>query len=295
MKIIRRKSELRDLTNSWRQTGETIGVVLTMGALHEGHLSLVKAAHSRADRVIVTIFVNPRQFNNPEDLAKYPKTEDSDARILGPLEIDVLYIPETEEIYPAGFSTTVSVSGVSNGLCGGDRPGHFDGVATVVTKLLLQTDADCTFFGEKDYQQLQVVRRVVADLDLKTEIVACPTVRESDGLAMSSRNLRLGTEAREVSPVIGRVLESAVNVIGQGGNVAQALETARQALLVAGFDEVDYFELRSDPDLQPLVKLDRPGRLFVAAWLNGVRLIDNTPVKAGSHAPTSSEKMPEPA
>ena len=293
MKIIRRKSELRDLTNGWRRAGDTIGVVLTMGALHEGHLSLVKAAHSRADRVIVTIFVNPRQFNNPEDLAKYPKTEDSDARILGPLEIDVLYIPEPEEIYPAGFSTTVSVSGVSDGLCGGDRPGHFDGVATVVTKLLLQTDADCTFFGEKDYQQLQVVRRVVADLDLKTEIVACPTVRESDGLAMSSRNLRLGTEAREVSPVIGRVLENAANVIGQGGNVAQALETARQALLAAGFDNVDYFELRSDPDLQPLMSADRPGRLFVAAWLDGVRLIDNTPVKAASHAPTSAERMPQ--
>ena len=239
MKIIRRKSELRDLTNTWRRAGDTIGVVLTMGALHDGHLSLVKAAHSRADRVIVTIFVNPRQFNNPEDLAKYPKTEDNDARILGPLAIDVLYIPEPEEMYPTDFSTTISVSGVSAGLCGGDRPGHFDGVATVVTKLLLQTDADCTFFGEKDYQQLQVVRRVVADLDLKTEIVACPTVREDDGLAMSSRNLRLGKESREVAPVIGRVLESAANVIGQGGNVAQALQTSRQALLVAGFDDVD--------------------------------------------------------
>ncbi len=294
MKTIRRKSELRDLTNSWRRAGETIGVVLTMGALHDGHLSLVKAAHSRADRVIVTIFVNPRQFNNPEDLAKYPKTEDNDARILGPLAIDVLYIPEPEEMYPTDFSTTISVSGVSAGLCGGDRPGHFDGVATVVTKLLLQTDADCTFFGEKDYQQLQVVRRVVADLDLKTEIVACPTVREDDGLAMSSRNLRLGKESREVAPVIGRVLESAANVIGQGGNVAQALQTSRQALLVAGFDDVDYFELRSDPNLQPLMSADRPARLFVAAWLNGVRLIDNTPVKAASHAPIEAGRIPEP-
>ncbi len=247
MKIIRRKSELRDLTKNWHQTGDTIGVVLTMGALHDGHLSLVKAALSRADRVIVTIFVNPRQFNNPEDLAKYPKTEDSDARILGPLEIDVLYIPEPEEIYPTDFSTTISVSGVSAGLCGGDRPGHFDGVATVVTKLLLQTDADFTFFGEKDFQQLQVVRRVVADLDLKTEIVACPTVREDAGLAMASRNLRLEPQARNVAPGLGRALDDAANAIARGESVAQALDTARQTLRAAGFDAVDYFELRGDP------------------------------------------------
>lgn len=295
MKIIRRKSDLQDLTGCWRRAGETIGVVLTMGALHDGHLSLVKAARRRADRVIVTIFVNPRQFNNPEDLAKYPKTEDNDARILSPLEIDVLYVPEPKEIYPAGFSTTISVSGVSEGLCGGDRPGHFDGVATVVTKLLLQTDADYTFFGEKDYQQLQVVRRVVADLDLKTEIVACPTVREDDGLAMSSRNLRLGSEYRQTASVIGRALENAANAISGGGNVAQALETARQALLVAGFDAVDYFELRSDPDLLPLVTADQPGRLFVAAWLNGVRLIDNLPVQAESGAQIAPAKSVEPA
>ncbi|OAN75783.1 pantoate--beta-alanine ligase [Sulfitobacter sp. EhC04] len=294
MRIIRRKSELRDLTKSWHRAGETIGVVLTMGALHDGHLSLVKAARSRADRVIVTIFVNPRQFNNPEDLAKYPKTEDNDARMLGPLDIDVLYVPEAEEIYPTGFSTTISVSGVSDGLCGDDRPGHFDGVATVVTKLLLQTDADCTFFGEKDYQQLQVVRRVVADLDLKTEIVACPTVREDDGLAMSSRNLRLGAAAREMAPVIGRVLESAASTIRQGGNVAQALTTASQALMAAGFDAVDYFELRSDPDLQPMAAASRPGRLFVAAWLNGVRLIDNLPVQVELRASADARKTVEP-
>lgn len=294
MKIIRRKSELRDLTKSWRRAGETIGVVLTMGALHDGHLSLVKAARSRADRVIVTIFVNPRQFNNPEDLAKYPKTEDNDARMLGSLDIDVLYVPEAEEIYPTGFSTTISVSGVSDGLCGDDRPGHFDGVATVVTKLLLQTDADCTFFGEKDYQQLQVVRRVVADLDLKTEIVGCPTVREDDGLAMSSRNLRLGAAAREMAPVIRRVLESAASTIRQGGNVAQALTTASQALMAAGFDAVDYFELRSDPDLQPMAAASRPGRLFVAAWLNGVRLIDNLPVQVELRASADARKTVEP-
>ena len=278
MKTIRRKSELRDLTNSWRRAGETIGVVLTMGALHDGHLSLVKAAHSRADRVIVTIFVNPRQFNNPEDLAKYPKTEDNDARILGPLAIDVLYIPDPEEIYPTGFSTTISVTGVSDGLCGGDRPGHFDGVATVVTKLLLQTDADCTFFGEKDYQQLQVVRRLATDLDLKTRIVGCPTVREEDGLAMSSRNLRLAGAARDHAPAIHDALSRAATAIAAGVPVASALSQARSRLTEAGLDQIDYLELRSDPDLVPMDRADRPGRIFVAAWLDGVRLIDNLPV-----------------
>lgn len=295
MQINRRKAELRALTRIWRQSGATIGVVPTMGALHAGHLSLVEAAHSRCDRVIVTLFVNPRQFNNPEDLAKYPRTEESDAAKLAPFDVDVLYVPEPEEIYPDGFATTISVSGVSNGLCGGARPGHFDGVATVVTKLLMQTDADLAFFGEKDYQQLQVVKRLATDLDLKTEIVGCPTIREMDGLAMSSRNLRLGSEAREIAPVIGRVLASAANVIVSGGNVALALETARQALVVAGFDEIDYLELRSDPELAPMTNADRPGRLFVAAWLDGVRLIDNVAVPVCAPA-TEPEDLPlEPA
>ena len=294
MRIIRQKAKLQAQTRDWRLSGETIGVVLTMGALHDGHLSLVRAAHARADRVIVTVFVNPRQFNNPEDLENYPRTEESDARILAPLKIDTLYVPDPEEIYPAGFSTTISVSGVSDGLCGGDRPGHFDGVATVVTKLLLQTDADYTFFGDKDYQQLQVVRRVANDLDLKTEIVACPTVREEDGLAMSSRNLRLGSGARATAPVLGRVLESAANVIGRGGNVSQALETAHQALLVAGFDKVDYFELRSDPGLLAIETADQPARLFAAAWLNGVRLIDNLSIPVLTQT-TNSAQLCEPA
>ncbi|GHF73264.1 pantoate--beta-alanine ligase [Seohaeicola zhoushanensis] len=294
MQIIRRKAELRDLTRSWRQSGKTIGVVPTMGALHAGHLSLVEAARARCARVIVTLFVNPRQFNNPEDLAKYPRTEESDAAKLAPLDVDVLYLPEPEEIYPEGFATTVSVTGVSDGLCGATRPGHFDGVATVVTKLLLQTDADTAFFGEKDYQQLQVVKRVAADLDLKTEIVGLPTIREEDGLAMSSRNLRLCSEARETAPVIGRVLTSAANVIARGGDLSLALETARQALLAAGFTDIDYLEVRSDPDLAPMAKADRPGRLFVAAWLDGARLIDNVPVLPPTVAARSGEKAVEP-
>jgi pantoate--beta-alanine ligase len=280
MKIIRRKSDLRAMTSAWRRSGETIGVVLTMGALHSGHLSLVGTARDRADRVIVTIFVNPRQFDNPADLVNYPRAEESDAEKLTPYDVDILYVPNPDEIYPDGFATTITVSGVSGGLCGDTRPGHFDGVATVVTKLLLQTDADFTFFGEKDYQQLQVVRRLATDLDLKAEIVACPTVREEDGLAMSSRNLRLNTEARTAAPLIRRLLISTAAAIEKGTPVPEALATARQELTSAGIDEVDYLELRSEPDLVPLEIADRPARLFIAVWLDGVRLIDNLSVTA---------------
>ncbi|GHD98482.1 pantoate--beta-alanine ligase [Defluviimonas sp. 20V17] len=275
MKLIRRKSDLRAMTEAWRRAGQTIAVVPTMGALHAGHLSLVEAAGARADHVIVTIFVNPRQFNSPEDLAKYPRTEDSDARKLAPYGIDLLYVPAPEEIYPEGFATTVSVTGVSEGLCGGARPGHFDGVATVVTKLLLQTDADFAFFGEKDYQQLQVVRRLACDLDLKTRIVGCPTVRETDGLAMSSRNARLEAAARARARILPRTLEATIDAITRGTPVPQALDAARAALQEAQVEAIDYLELRSDPDLRPLDRADEPARLFVAAWLDGVRLIDN--------------------
>lgn len=295
MKIIRTKADLRALTESWRRAGETIGVVPTMGALHAGHLSLVERACAENDRVIVTLFVNPKQFNNPEDLAKYPRTEDSDAEKLTPYGADILYVPDGAQMYPEGFATTVSVTGVSEGLCGGARPGHFDGVATVVTKLFLQTDADRAYFGEKDYQQLQVVTRLAEDLDLKTEIVGCPTVREDDGLAMSSRNLRLGPGPREIAPVIAQVLDDAARVISRGGQVAQALDNARAALLSAGFDTIDYLELRSDPDLKLMTRADRPGRLFLAAWLDGVRLIDNVPVAGLASVPTRKDHPLEPA
>ena len=282
MKIIRTKAELRTLTKTWRRAGETIGVVPTMGALHAGHLSLVEAACAATDRVIVTLFVNPKQFNSPEDLAKYPRTEHSDAEKLKPLGADILYVPDGAQMYPEGFATTVSVSGVSEGLCGASRPGHFDGVATVVTKLLLQTDADQAFFGEKDYQQLQVVRRLAEDLDLKTMIVGCPTLREDDGLAMSSRNLRLHHDARAIAPVIRSALARAATAIQEGTSVATALQHARSRLTDAGLHEIDYLELRSDPDLAILDSADSPGRIFVAAWLDGVRLIDNIPVHATS-------------
>ncbi|GGM13172.1 pantothenate synthetase [Pseudooceanicola nanhaiensis] len=295
MLIIRTKAELRALTQSWRRAGDSIGVVPTMGALHAGHLSLVDRACAENDRVIVTLFVNPKQFNNPEDLANYPRTEHSDAEKLTPYGADILYVPDGAQMYPEGFATTVSVTGVSAGLCGGARPGHFDGVATVVTKLFLQCDADRAYFGEKDYQQLQVVIRLAEDLDLKTEIVGCPTVREDDGLAMSSRNLRLGPGPREIAPVIAQVLDDAARVISRGGQVAQGLDNARAALLSAGFDTIDYLELRSDPDLNLMTRADRPGRLFLAAWLDGVRLIDNVPVAGLASVPTPEDHPLEPA
>ena len=295
MKIIRAKAELRALTESWRRAGASIGVVPTMGALHAGHLSLVERACAENDRVIVTLFVNPKQFNNPEDLAKYPKTEDSDAEKLVPFGADVLYVPDGAQMYPEGFATTITVTGVSEGLCGGTRPGHFDGVATVVTKLFLQCDADRAYFGEKDYQQLQVVTRLVEDLDLKTRIVGCPTIREEDGLAMSSRNLGLASGPRETAPVIAQVLEDAAHVIAGGGNVTQTLNNARAALRIAGFDTIDYLELRSDPELTLMDKADRPARLFLAAWLDGVRLIDNVSVASLSSVGNSEDQPLEPS
>jgi len=289
--IIRTKAELRALTEGWRREGKTIGVVPTMGALHAGHLSLVEAACAATDRVIVTLFVNPKQFNSPEDLAKYPRTEHSDAEKLAPYGADILYVPDGAQMYPEGFATTVSVTGVSEALCGATRPGHFDGVATVVAKLLLQTDADQAFFGEKDYQQLQVVRRLAQDLDLKTTIVGCPTVREDDGLAMSSRNLRLSAGARAVAPIIRETLSQAAIEINEGSPIETALQGARSRLTKAGLREIDYLEFRGDPDLTVLTTADRPGRIFVAAWLDGVRLIDNIPV----HATSQQERLLEPA
>ena len=275
MKIVRTKTDLRTLTRGWRAKGESIGVVPTMGALHEGHLSLVSAARERADRVIVTLFVNPKQFNNPEDLAKYPRTEESDAQKLAPFGVDVLYVPDGPEMYPDGFATTISVSGVTEGLCGAARPGHFDGVGTVVAKLLLQADADFAFFGEKDFQQVQVVRRVVTDLDLGCDIVGCPTVREASGLALSSRNLRLDAAARQKASAIYAALTDAARMIAAGQDVADVLDQARRALLGHGLGPIDYLELRREHDLVLTQHTDKPARLFVAVWLDGVRLIDN--------------------
>ncbi|MFC6487102.1 pantoate--beta-alanine ligase [Nitratireductor sp. GCM10026969] len=276
--IVRTVPDLRARVRAWREEGARIAVVPTMGALHEGHLSLVRAALRRADRVIVTLFVNPKQFNSASDLAAYPRTEEEDAAKLAPLGVDILYAPGAEEMYPEGFATTVSVGGVSEGLCGAFRPGHFDGVATVVTKLLLQAGADLAFFGEKDFQQLQVVRRLVRDLDIPVEIVACPTVREEDGLAISSRNVRLSERERQIAPKLAGVLHQAAGRIGAGAAVDRTLADARSAILAAGYERLEYLELRTEDGLAPLSSLDRPARLLAAAWLGEIRLIDNVQV-----------------
>ncbi|MFI0849574.1 pantoate--beta-alanine ligase [Mesorhizobium sp. IMUNJ 23232] len=273
--IVRTVAELRVIVADWRRQGMKVAVVPTMGALHAGHLSLVRAALAEADRVIVTLFVNPKQFNNAADLAAYPRTEHEDAAKLAPTGADVLYAPDAGEIYPDGFATTVSVGGVSEGLCGAYRPGHFDGVATVVAKLFLQTGADLAFFGEKDFQQLHVVRRMARDLDIPITVVGCPTVRETDGLAMSSRNVRLSLAEREVAPRLASTLLEAAKKLSGGAPVDQTLAEARTAILTAGFKQVEYLELRAEEDLLPLQNLDRPARLLVAAWLGETRLIDN--------------------
>lgn len=276
--IVRTLAGLRATVAGWRREGATVAVVPTMGALHEGHLSLVRAALDRAERVIVTLFVNPKQFNSAADLAAYPRTENDDAAKLGPLGAHMLYAPEAGEIYPEGFATTVSVSGVSEGLCGAFRPGHFDGVATVVAKLFLQTGADLAFFGEKDFQQLHVVRRMARDLDIPVEIVACPTVREADGLALSSRNVRLSPAERAIAPKLAEILVATSRRLAAGADVEAALAEARAAVVAAGFDGVEYLELRAEDDLAPLDGLRRPARLLVAAWLGETRLIDNVEV-----------------
>ncbi|MET3597446.1 pantoate--beta-alanine ligase [Mesorhizobium shonense] len=273
--IVRIVSELRSIVAAWRREGLRIAVVPTMGALHEGHLSLVRAALAKADRVIVTLFVNPRQFNNAADLAAYPRTEHDDAAKLATVGAHILYAPNAADMYPQGFATTVSVGGVSEGLCGTFRPGHFDGVATVVTKLLLQTGADLAFFGEKDFQQLQVVRQLVRDLDIPIEIIAGPTVREADGLAMSSRNARLSLAERNRAPRLAEILVQTARRLSSGESVQRALSLGRDAILAVGFSKVEYLELRADSDLAPLHTLDRPARLLVAAWLGQTRLIDN--------------------
>lgn len=279
METLRTRADLRARVTGWKAAGTRVGVVPTMGALHAGHLSLVEAAKAATDRVIVTLFVNPRQFNLASDLAAYPRTEAEDASKLAPFGVDVLYAPGAAEVYPEGFATTVSVAGVSEGLCGAHRPGHFDGVATVVSKLLLQTGADRAFFGEKDWQQLQVVRRLVADLDIPVEIVGCPTVREADGLALSSRNARLSPAARAVAPALYAAMQQAAAAIRGGAGVAEALAGAARATEAAGFERVEYIELRDAASLAPLAAAPHaPARLLAAAWLDGVRLIDNIPL-----------------
>ena len=273
--IERTLAGLRAQTAVWRQAGEVIGVVPTMGALHQGHLSLARAAREECDRVIVTIFVNPKQFNNPDDLKNYPRTEHEDAKKLESIGVDLIYVPSGDQIYPDGFATNVTVEGLTEMLCGASRPGHFDGVATVVSKLFIQTAADKAYFGEKDYQQLQIVRRMARDLDIPIDVVGCPTIREMDGLAMSSRNLLISDKSRVKAPALAEVMEDVRAQLRNGAKMSAIAEAAKDRILTAGFNEVDYLELGDGVDLSLLETPREGSRLFAAAWLAGVRLIDN--------------------
>lgn len=278
MPIVRTVSDLRATVADWRRAGERVALVPTMGALHAGHLALVTEGRRRADRVVTTIFVNPKQFGANEDLDRYPRQEAADAEALARIGCDLLFAPAVAEMYPAGFATNISVAGVTADLDGAARPGHFDGVATVVTKLLNQAQADVAIFGEKDYQQLLTIRRLARDLDIPTEIVGHPTQREADGLALSSRNAYLSAEERGRAVELPRALEAARDSILAGTDVAAALNAAIERLRRAGFDPIDYVELRDAETLTPLATPERPARLLAAARLGRTRLIDNLPV-----------------
>lgn len=262
-----------------RSGGNRIALVPTMGALHDGHIALVEKAKTLAEQVVVSIFVNPRQFGPKEDLSTYPRTETRDAKLLKAAGVAALWLPGVEEMYPSGFATTVSVAKLGNGLCGAARPGHFDGVATVVAKLFNQVRPDIAVFGEKDWQQLAIIRQMTRDVDLGVEIVGIPTQRGEDGLALSSRNAYLSSEERQAALALPRTLGATAKIIEDGGNIASALADAYAALSKAGFDPIDYVALVDAITLEPLDKLDRTARLLAAARMGKTRLIDNLAVQ----------------
>jgi pantoate--beta-alanine ligase len=279
LEIVRTIGDLRSRIARWRKSGERVGLVPTMGALHAGHMALVRAAREGCDRVVATIFVNPKQFAANEDLGSYPRREAADLDMLRAAQVDLAFVPVADEIYPPGFATLVQVSGLTEGLCGAHRAGHFDGVATVVTKLLLQSLPDAAFFGEKDYQQLMVVRRLARDLDIPVRIEGVETWREPDGLALSSRNIYLTPEERRVAPTLARVLRRvAVAVAQRPDAVARELAQGAAELREAGF-AVEYLEIRDAETLGPVTRaVTAPARIFAAAHLGRTRLIDNVPV-----------------
>lgn len=274
---VRDVDSLRRRIQAWRHEGLSIALVPTMGALHKGHLTLMDRAQKMADRVVATIFVNPKQFAPREDFAAYPRKETEDFEMLVAAGVHLLFAPDVAAMYPAGFATNVGISGLSDVLDGAHRPGHFDGVATVVTKLLLQVLPDIGIFGEKDYQQLMVIRRLVTDLNIPVDIIGVPTVREADGLAMSSRNAYLTADERARAPALHKAIMAAAAQIAKGGDIAAAMDVARDALTKAGFGAIDYVEARHAETLQPL-KAGEPGRVLAAAHMGRARLIDNVAI-----------------
>lgn len=278
VQTVRQLPDLRDAISGFRVAGERIALVPTMGALHAGHMALVAEAKLAADRVVASIFVNPRQFGPNEDLAQYPRREQADSRMLTEAGVDLLWLPPVEVMYPEGHSTNIEVKGVSEPLDGAARPGHFDGVATVVAKLFNQVKPDIALFGEKDFQQLAVIRRMVADLDFDIEVRGVPTQRDDDGLALSSRNIYLAPEDRAAAVALPRALGVAARAIEKGDDVQAALAAARASLEAAGF-AIDYIEL-ADAETLAAPVAGKARRLLAAARIGGTRLIDNVPVEA---------------
>lgn len=283
MQTVNRLGSLREAVDELRRAGP-VALVPTMGALHDGHMALVRAARKSAAGVVVSIFVNPAQFGPGEDLARYPRQLERDAELLAGEGVELLWAPPVEEVYPPGFATAISVSGLSEGLCGAARPGHFDGVATVVAKLFNQVRPDIALFGEKDWQQLAVIRQMARDLDFTrptpARIIGVPTMREADGLAMSSRNAYLTPAQRERAAALPRAMAAAVAAIEGGAQAGPALATMQEAIRAAGFDSVDYGALVDAETLAPLARPGpAPARLLAAARIGGTRLIDNLPVR----------------
>jgi pantoate--beta-alanine ligase len=275
---VRDVDSLRRRIKAWRREGKSVALVPTMGALHKGHLTLMDRAQKMADCVVASLFVNPKQFGPAEDFTAYPRQENADFEMLNSAGVHLLFAPDVNVMYPTGFSTNVQVTGVSGVLDGAHRTGHFDGVSTVVAKLLLQTLPDIALFGEKDYQQLVLIRRLVADLNIPVDIIGVPTVREADGLALSSRNRYLTAEERAQAPALYATLCATAKAIAEGKDAATATAAAKAALLEKGFRQVDYVEARNADTLAPLTGGKEPGRILAAAHLGRARLIDNVPI-----------------
>ncbi len=273
--VVRTVADLRRTVAAFRKAGRTVGLVPTMGALHEGHISLVKGALQRGDIPVTSIFVNPTQFGPNEDFAAYPRDEQGDFDKLRDAGCRIVFAPSKDEMYPGQQLTTVTVTGITDGLCGPLRPGHFQGVATVVSKLLLMAMPDRAFFGEKDYQQLQVIKRMVRDLSMPFEIVGMPTVREADGLAMSSRNRYMNPTERAVATGLYRELNAVAKAVRAGASCTAATAEASKALLAGGFDKIEYLTVVDAESLEPLEKVSGPARVIAAVRLGRTRLIDN--------------------
>jgi pantoate--beta-alanine ligase len=288
LQIIRDPKALAAAIKALKAGGKSIALVPTMGALHGGHLALVAEARKRADAAAASIFVNPTQFNDPKDLESYPRREEADSAMLEQAGCDLLWLPTAQQLYPEGFQTKVHVSGASERWEGEHRPGHFDGVATIVAKLLVAVQPDVALFGEKDFQQLAVIRRMVADLGLPVEIVGVPTVRDADGLALSSRNALLSADARVLAAALPDALNEAARRIGEGEAVGPVLARAKQALVESGFLKIDYVALVDAATLEPLEQAQGEMRLIAAATIGNTRLIDNVCVISDTVGRTGS-------